>query len=318
MYDFHIVGGGFAGLTLAYKLIQKGAHVLLQDHFHSGSGTIASGALLNPLSGPHLALPTQGGPEYSRIIEDYHSWEQKLSKQLLTPHKHLRVLANDRQKRKLLNNQDKQSFVRVWHNTKEKNIIMPLGAIDILQTYVIDPHSYIRIMKNYLQQQGSYLQEEWDPKQPVKANKTILCMGPFDPFAKESLHYVRGETLIISLKEPLDYILSKGVALIPLNKQHHGKHLYKLGSTYDRYTPLEYKRTTKGREDLLHQLRQFYTGDVQVVGHQYGVRPVGPDRSSLWGLHPDNDKYYILNGMGSKGTLNAPYYADLLITELIS
>ncbi len=54
------------------------------------------------------------------------------------------------------------------------------------------------------------------------------------------------------------------------------------------------------------------TCDFEVVEHLAGVRPTVKDRRPLLGKHHHHNHLYILNGMGTRGVLFAPYLSDKL------
>ena len=52
--------------------------------------------------------------------------------------------------------------------------------------------------------------------------------------------------------------------------------------------------------------------------HKAGVRPTVSDRRPLIGLHPENKQLAVFNGMGTKGVMIAPYFADQLVNLLLN
>jgi glycine/D-amino acid oxidase-like deaminating enzyme len=54
-----------------------------------------------------------------------------------------------------------------------------------------------------------------------------------------------------------------------------------------------------------------------VRGRFSGIRQVTKDRNAVLGASPACSKYYIFNGLGSKGGLLAPYWAAQLAAHLL-
>ena len=50
----------------------------------------------------------------------------------------------------------------------------------------------------------------------------------------------------------------------------------------------------------------------EIIDQEAGIRPTIIDRRPLIGIHPRIDKLFILNGLGTRGSLLAPYTATAL------
>ena len=91
---------------------------------------------------------------------------------------------------------------------------------------------------------------------------------------------------------------------------------FRVGATYDRnYTSLE--PDPAARRWIEERLNAFIKVPYDVVDHSAAVRPVlGSDRA-LIGFHPDHKRLGFFNGLGSKGALQAPWYAEKLTQALV-
>ena len=101
-------------------------------------------------------------------------------------------------------------------------------------------------------------------------------------------------------------VIKSGVFLIPL-----GEDRYLVGATYS-WKDKSPDPTEAAREEILNGLRKFLRCDFKVEGQQAGIRPTVPDRRPLVGRHPGHPQLYVLNGLGSRGVLIAPYAAHCL------
>ncbi|MBZ0244259.1 MAG: FAD-binding oxidoreductase [Bacteroidales bacterium] len=134
-------------------------------------------------------------------------------------------------------------------------------------------------------------------------NNSFFNFIPFRP--------VKGELLTLKIKDwKSDYLLNKDVFLLPIGDQ-----FYCLGSTYD-WDDLSDKPTEAAKTDLLEKLKAFLPLEVEVVKHCAGVRPAVADRRPVAGLHPEFPRLAILNGLGARGLLIAPWLSRQLL-ELI-
>ncbi|MEN9326502.1 MAG: Glycine/D-amino acid oxidase (deaminating) family protein Fjo30, partial [Bacteroidota bacterium] len=88
-------------------------------------------------------------------------------------------------------------------------------------------------------------------------------------------------------------------------------HLYKVGATYD-WEDKTNQKTEKAKTELITHLKEVISCDFEVIEHLAGVRPTVKDRRPLLGKHYFHNHLYILNGLGTRGVLFAPYLSDKL------
>ena len=67
------------------------------------------------------------------------------------------------------------------------------------------------------------------------------------------------------------------------------------------------------KQKLLEGLEGFVKCPYEVLSHEAAVRPTVSDRRPLVGQHPSHKNLYLLNGLGSRGVLIAPYAAKQLV-----
>ena len=70
--------------------------------------------------------------------------------------------------------------------------------------------------------------------------------------------------------------------------------------------------TLKAKEELLNKLNKLLNCDYSVVDQIAGIRPTVKDRRPLVGQHMTHKNMYILNGLGTRGVMIAPYVAKQL------
>ncbi len=68
--------------------------------------------------------------------------------------------------------------------------------------------------------------------------------------------------------------------------------------------------TEKGKAFLITQLQKVLKVSFEIVEHQAGIRPTVNDRRPLIGLHPKYTAVGVFNGLGTKGVMLAPYFAN--------
>ena len=172
----------------------------------------------------------------------------------------------------------------------------------------------------------------------------VLCQGfasrdnPW--FASLPLHPARGDILTVKFPESqLDperypHVVHASSWLVPL-----GDGRFLTGATYDRKTldgiVDDRESVQQAQRDVLHRMQE-YIGEpsasedrgasddmgvsapvaserrVELVGQRAAVRPASYDRHPLIGRHPVKEHLFVLNGLGSKGTLMSPRLAHHL------
>jgi glycine/D-amino acid oxidase-like deaminating enzyme len=151
----------------------------------------------------------------------------------------------------------------------------------------------------------------------IHADKIIFCEGYHasqNPFWKH-LPFLpaKGEVLTIHSDQlNLDHIVTKTIFILPL-----GNHLFKVGSTYS-WGELNEEPTEKAKNELVSQLKKIINVPFEVVDHKAAVRPTVKDRRPFIGLHPNHPQVGIFNGLGTKGVLLAPYFANHFAEHLVN
>ncbi|MER3470572.1 MAG: FAD-dependent oxidoreductase [Chitinophagaceae bacterium] len=151
----------------------------------------------------------------------------------------------------------------------------------------------------------------------ITAQKIIFCDGiastnnpwfkalPFSPN--------KGEALIIECNELTnEHLFKKGLTLVPTGV----KNSYWLGSNYK----WEFENDQPSEEFYTHAtsvLKGWLKKPYKVLFHKAAVRPATLERRPFVGFHPLFPSVGILNGMGTKGTSLAPFFAHQLVQHLI-
>lgn len=88
------------------------------------------------------------------------------------------------------------------------------------------------------------------------------------------------------------------------------------GSTYD-WDTLDTHPTEAARARLEAGFARLHGRPYEVIAHQAAVRPIICESRAVIGVHPARDKLAFFNGLGSKGSLHAPFFADHLAAHLV-
>ncbi|MFM7182503.1 MAG: NAD(P)/FAD-dependent oxidoreductase [Verrucomicrobiales bacterium] len=88
-----------------------------------------------------------------------------------------------------------------------------------------------------------------------------------------------------------------------------------VGATYA-FGATEWNPTSAGSAELTAFLAELGVDGVEIVGHRAGVRPILHQSRPVAGFAPENPRIGILNGLGSKGVLTAPWAAAELVAHI--
>ena len=151
----------------------------------------------------------------------------------------------------------------------------------------------------------------------ITADKIIFCDGisctnnpwfQLLPFAPN-----KGEALIIESPELTnEHIYKRGLMLAPMPVQN----AFWVGSNYqwefeDDQPSSHFYESTK--QHLEHWLKVPF----KILEHKAAVRPATLERRPFVGFHPQQPAVGILNGMGTKGTSLAPFFANQLVQHIV-
>jgi glycine/D-amino acid oxidase-like deaminating enzyme len=194
------------------------------------------------------------------------------------------------------------------------------------QTGFVDQALFIEQARQQLISKESLIEDCWlasDFKrasgqvcwQQIKASKIIFTQGfqnDANPYFRDlPFRHAKGE--IIEMTGPkLDElpVLNRGKWLLPT-----GSGCYRAGATYD-LTNIDQDVTEAGISEITNGVEDMVDWEFQVTGCQAGVRPALHDFKPVLGKHPWYPECVIFNGLGSKGSLQAPLLAKELVDYL--
>ncbi len=159
------------------------------------------------------------------------------------------------------------------------------------------------------------INEQLEYNNEIAAERIIFCDGassinnPY--FNRLPFSLLKGEALIVEIKDlPEHNIYKKTHSLVPL-----GNHVFWAGSSYDRNFENDQPTTT-----FYHQteawLKHFVKLPFTIKKHIAAIRPATVERRMFAGFHPMHKQVGIFNGLGTKGVLLAPYFANEFATSI--
>ncbi|NAS12852.1 NAD(P)/FAD-dependent oxidoreductase [Poritiphilus flavus] len=325
MYDYLIVGLGLAGVSICetLELHQKSFKVISDGS--QKSSEVAAG-LYNPVILKRFTGAWEGPRQLELAKPFYRNIERKLGIKLDHELAILRRFASVEEQNLWFEAADRPGL-KPYMSTEiipnsNPHIDAPFGFGKLLHTGRVDTALLLRSYTYYLESQYKLFKDTFDFTQlqidkdsvtykKVVAKKLILAMGyglKSDPFFNYlPLNGTKGELLTIEAPDlEIAEIVKSGVFCIPL-----GRKMFRIGATY-KWKDKTNTPTEEARAELLEKLNTFLKCPYKVIDHVAGIRPTVTDRRPLVGRHPKFDNLFMLNGLGSRGVLIAPYAAKQL------
>lgn len=200
----------------------------------------------------------------------------------------------------------------------DAGIINPYGGMKVSGGGYMDTRTFLEasrtwfLASNYLTETADFI----DVKEITDADYIIFCNGHASSgisFFDQQLHqHVKGELLTVNMKGvSKEYILvGQRIFVVPV----HGD-VYRVAATYN--WDLTPGNTQIAKEELLTSLKRIVDASaIEVIKHEWGIRPATAHRRPIIGPHPQNPKWIYFNGFGSKGVSLIPYFSAKLVEHL--
>jgi len=327
--DFLIIGQGLAGTLLGFELIKAQKKVFFIDFSgYQKSSEVAAG-IVNPVVFRRLTKSWMIDKLYPQLLETYAQLESMLGEPFFFPLKIRKVFQKGDPvfwEKKVLENSLEPYLSLMPDYSGHRLLMLPHGSGWVEKGGRVNLKRLLTTFRTYLISQNLILQESFDfdllkagmsnvHYKEIDARKIIFCEGhraSENPFFKEIIYkHTKGEILDLEIDNyQSDDILNKTIFLMPA-----GENRFRLGATYD-WDHLDEIPTAFAKKELTSQLSQFLKTGFRVTGHQAGIRPTTHDRRPVAGLHPVLQTVGILNGLGSKGCILAPYFAKMFANYL--
>ena len=325
MIDYIIVGSGLAGIAFCEQLEKNRNSFVVFDDNSQQSSSVAGG-LYNPVILKRFTEVWKAKEQLTILTPYYKQLEDKLAVTLDYKIPIWRRFTAIEEQNKWFEASDKERLKPYMSAQLVKNEVAfvdaPFGMGEVLHTGRIHSALLMTSYTNYLKKQRVFYNERFhyesleviDGKyfsyKGLNAKNILFCEGfglrknPF--FNYLPLTGTKGEVLDIQAKVTLQAVLKSGVFIMPLENDQ-----FKIGATYNRKDKTN-TPTPEGRQELKTKLERFFKKEYKVLAHQAGIRPTVKDRRPLVGEHPKHKNMFVLNGLGSRGVMVAPYIAKQL------
>ena len=329
-WDAIIVGQGLAGTTLAWCLLEAGQRVLILDSCEPVTSSKIAAGLVTPITGQRLVLTAHCDEFLSTARKFYATIEMRTGQKFF----HDRVAT-----RLFKSSEENENWSeRSKRPTYQSHLLdpqpMPLLASELgdsgeggfaMHGAQLNVAAYLEASRNILPWEQLTLDWQndvaFDPDgisvQDHRTRRLISCEGyaaarnPY--FSSVSFNAAKGDILTVRFDRPiLPHCLHRGIWLAPATEPD----IFWVGSTYD-WETLDQMPDASARSEIEDKLKAFFHVPYTVLEHRAAVRPIITQSMALVGLHPEQERLGFFNGLGSKGSLHAPWYAQCLTDFLV-
>jgi glycine/D-amino acid oxidase-like deaminating enzyme len=328
--DYLVVGQGLAGSLLTLLLQERGRSVIVVDHDHLHAASKAAGGIINPITGKRLNRPVLIDELLKCVFAVYPRIEAQLAVPLFRQRTVLRLLQSEEEAERWSRQRSLSEYAEYLSDRPPKPFPLfrnNFGAFEVIQAAQLDIRRLILRVRESLGAQQSLVNQPFGygdldifPDRirwkRFTARYAIFCEGyrmVHNPYFSElELNPAKGETLTLATS---DFAEDRIV--------QHGKWIFRnlngevLAGTNYQWDTLDEEPTEAARDEIERAIRGFCASDFEIVDQRAGVRPVTrADNRPLVGIHPRWSRLAILNGLGSKGALQAPLAAQELVSAL--
>nr|WP_256379104.1 FAD-binding oxidoreductase [Chitinophaga sp. SYP-B3965] len=305
-YDYIIIGQGIAGTMLSWFLKKAGQEVLVYDDAQSNSSSKVAAGIINPVSGRKFETAWLYDTIFPFAEKTYHEMEEALG--IVCFHERL-----------IHNIWSSQQMEDAFNESLKTNpwLLEPAfvkGANIQLNALLPAWRKKLNVKEERFDATQITITSTHIEYQNIKAKAVIFCEGaqsPANPYWRK-LKFLpnKGEALIIHAPElQTNNIIKKGnITIVPM-----GEDLYWAGATFS-WDYTDALPTESAKESIAQSLKNI---PHKIIDHIAAIRPSGPDRRPLVGMHPHQPGIGIFNGMGSKGCSLAPWTADQFVKHLL-
>ncbi len=327
--DYIIIGAGLAGLCMAHFCLQNNKTFVIIDNAKRTSSKVAGG-MFNPVvlkrftsiweADTQLKLADRFYPEVEKLlntsfyhkrsiyrkfatIEEQNNWFLACDNPITAPYLNQNLI------------KDKFQYINSEYHFGE---VYNTGFLNV-NLFVLSFQKYLQDNELLLNESFAYSElinhGDFITYQNIQAKQIVFTEG-FSMLNNPYFNYLpldgtKGELLYVKIPNlRLESIVKSGVFIIPV-----GNDIYKVGATYNWQDKTDDK-TDSAKQELIDGLEKLINCDYEIIEHVAGVRPTVKDRRPLVGAHYQHKNIYLLNGLGTRGVLLAPYLADKLYQNI--
>ncbi|MCB9203212.1 MAG: FAD-dependent oxidoreductase [Flavobacteriales bacterium] len=321
-YDYLIVGQGLAGSFFVHELIKHNKSFLVIDENFQKASSVSAG-IYNPVVLKRFTPIWNAYDQAEQLVKKVKEIEKVLDVQILHEENVLRILHDEKEKETWIKKSKTERLSPFLDSEiiNKDTVTNSLGLAKVKHSGRVNIPKLVNSVKEFLVNRNQIKEEKFDYNslnidnkiceyKGMYFKKVIFCEGyqvinnpffNFIPILKD-----KGEQLKIKLEKELDNSTYKKKYF--LFKQDNA---YYTGGTYDATDSSEHI-TEDAKEKLTEGLEEMLDFDYEILEHNWGFRPVSKDRRPIIGSHKEHKNVFVLNGLGTRGTLIGATFSEEL------
>ncbi len=346
IYDYVVLGAGISGCSVAYELSKHNVNILLIDKNSTvaSEASGAAGAFLSPLLGKPNDFKDLVTKSLKYSVRLYNKNFPFVTHQCGTT----RIPKNHSDKLKFseyiphmdfpFTNQDDGYFFKIG------TVVNSIGICKMMTTQFINKRKNISTKFDYDVTNINYADNIWTLNNDIKTKNLILTTGASSSLINEfyiNIRAVWGRRLDVNTSTNLIHNYHKACSVsksFPIDEKNYR---VSIGATHHR-TKIDSSKYNEDNQTLLDRAKEIVDlEDIEIIKEYCGARACSVDYFPMVGkiidskktleefpymkngTHVEKDRFtryknlYILNGVGGRGFVLAPYLAKQLVENII-
>ncbi|MCW3093437.1 MAG: hypothetical protein JWP81_4506 [Ferruginibacter sp.] len=325
--DTLIIGQGITGSLIAFMLHLRGIPFLVMDPGELSTSSRIAAGMFSPVSGKRKTIQPLVPEQISFAVGIYQSIEELLHVNILHLQNIYQVhdsIAEQNELKGKLENGGLGKYI-LTNPVPLPNIKQAFGAVEISDSGWVDCPLWINSFSQWLTGKQWLLNEvflyqdlqigdEGMEYHGIECKHIVFCEG-FQPrknpfFPEENIIPCKGDMLTIEYDQPATgrIIKRNGTYLVAT-----GKNLFKAGATYQWHNDNPHPEEA-GRKSIEDKLDALLENEYKIINHQSAIRPTTQNRQVIAKRHHDHAGMFMLNGLGTRGILQGPWFARQIVS----
>ena len=331
VWDAIIVGQGIAGTTLAWRLREAGQRVLLVDAGEAVTSSKIAAGLMTPITGQRLVLTANCDALMAEARAFYAGVERATGAKFFHERTAVRLLSSEAERVAWGPRSLRPEYQGYVMTPGPEPLVGPQladasGGGFAMRAAQLDVAGYLAASRAVLP--GVELAVDWTRDVVADADevwvgahrglRVISCEGygaALNPyFAFLPFKAAKGDILTVRFEGRVPaQCFHRGIWIAPTAEAD----VFRVGASYD-WARLDQVPDEAARADIERKLQAFWKVPYTVINHEAGVRPIIAESKPVMGVHPEYARFGYFNGLGSKGSLHAPWFAQVFARHLVA
>jgi len=321
-----VVGQGIAGSLVAFMLHRKNVSCIIIDPGYANTASKVAAGMFTPVSGKRKIIHENVLQQISFAIDTYKEIGELIGKNILHLENIYEIPVSKEEQNILDKRSGEEKFEKYIFPKTDKlaHIKQEFKSFEITNSGWVDCTLFINSFREWLKQKDAltddvfdyselYIKDDFLQYKNIEAENIVFCEGysasknPF--FLDEKIIPCKGDVLTIECKDfDPDYIVKKGGCYLVRSKEN----VFKAGSTYQ-WNNNDETLNEAVRKEIEDKLNAMLENEYTVTNHQSAIRPTTKDRELIAKQHSVYPQMFMLNGLGTKGILQGPWWAKYIV-----